>query len=64
MKKNVGNIDKYLRLVIGVVIGVVGYLNESWWGWVGLVPIMTGFMNFCPAYFPFKLSTSKKDSEA
>ncbi|MCP5064372.1 MAG: DUF2892 domain-containing protein [Ignavibacteriae bacterium] len=64
MKKNVGSIDKYLRLVVGVAIGVVGYLNESWWGLVGIVPIMTGFISFCPAYFPFKLSTTKKDNDA
>ncbi|MEE9431786.1 MAG: DUF2892 domain-containing protein [Melioribacteraceae bacterium] len=64
MKKNMGSLDKNLRLFVGVAIGVFGYLNESWWGLVGLVPIMTSFMSFCPAYFPFKLSTIKKNSNA
>jgi len=64
MKKNMGSIDKTLRLIVGVAIGVFGYLNESWWGLAGLVPIMTSFMSFCPAYLPFKLSTAKKDSNA
>ncbi len=64
MKKNMGSLDKNLRLVVGVAIGVIGYLNESWWGLVGLVPIITSFVSFCPAYLPFNLSTTKKNSDA
>ncbi len=65
MKKNVGGIDRILRVILGVVILVVGYLNSSWWGLVGLVPIATGLMNFCPFYLPFNLSTSgKKDNNS
>ena len=61
MKKNMGRLDKTLRLVVGILILVVGYLYESWWGLIGLVPIMTSLTSFCPFYIPFKLSTIKKN---
>ena len=63
MKKNMGSLDKNLRLVAGIVILLVGYLNSSWWGLVGLVPIITGLVSFCPAYLPFNMSTLKKSKE-
>jgi len=59
MKKNMGSVDKTLRLIVGVLILVVGYLNDSWWGLVGLIPIITSFMSFCPFYVPFKITTIK-----
>jgi hypothetical protein len=59
MEKNMGSVDKKLRLIVGVLILVVGYLNESWWGLVGLIPIITSFISFCPIYVPFKISTNK-----
>ena len=60
MKKNVGSIDRLLRLIVGAVIIVWGVYAESWWGVVGIVPLMTGLMNWCPLYVPLKLSTIKK----
>ena len=63
MKKNMGSLDKNLRLVVGIVILLVGYLNSSWWGLVGLVPIITSLVSFCPAYLPFNMSTLKKSKE-
>lgn len=59
MKKNVGGIDKNLRLLAGVVIIVIGYLNSSWWGLVGIIPILTSLSGFCPFYLPLKMSTLK-----
>ncbi|KAA3610718.1 MAG: DUF2892 domain-containing protein [Calditrichaeota bacterium] len=58
--KNVGSADKIIRIVLGVAIGAWGIWAQSWWGLVGLLPLGTAFMGFCPAYFPFKLSTIKK----
>ncbi len=60
MKKNIGSLDKNLRISLGAIILIIGYLNDSWWGLVGILPIITSFMGFCPAYFPFKFSTIKK----
>lgn len=51
MDKNVGNIDKVLRIAAGVVLigltlgGVIGI-----WGWIGVVPLATGLVGWCPAY--------------
>lgn len=60
MKKNVGSVDRLLRIIVGAVIVVWGVSAESWWGLVGLVPLMTGMLNWCPVYLPFNLSTIKK----
>jgi len=59
MKKNVGSVDRLLRLIVGAAIVVWGVYAENWWGLVGLVPLMTGLLNWCPVYLPFKLSTIK-----
>jgi hypothetical protein len=50
MIKNVGGIDKIIRFVIGGVILLVGIIFSSWWGLIGLIPIVTAFISFCPAY--------------
>ncbi len=64
MKKNVGGADRIIRLVLGIIIAVVGWMNHSWWGLIAIVPIATALMNFCPLYLPIKLSTAKKDGDA
>lgn len=58
MKKNVGGIDRGLRIVAGLVIGGVGIYFHSWWGLVGIIPLATGLIGWCPAYCPFKISTT------
>jgi hypothetical protein len=59
MKLNVGSSDKVIRLVIGVAMLAAGYFYQSWWGLVGLIPIGTALVNFCPAYALLGLSTRK-----
>lgn len=58
MQQNVGTTDRILRIAFGVALiaaSVLGYIGP--WGWIGLVPIATGVFRFCPAYWPFGLST-------
>jgi hypothetical protein len=58
MKSNVGGIDKILRIVVGAgLIGatVAGMLPV--WGYVGIVPLATGLMGWCPLYPILGLST-------
>ncbi|MAT57309.1 MAG: DUF2892 domain-containing protein [Melioribacteraceae bacterium] len=62
MKTNVGSTDRILRIVLGVVIIAVGFYYQSWWGVIGIVPLATAFMRWCPAYLPFGISTCKTDS--
>jgi hypothetical protein len=50
MKRNIGSIDRGFRIVAGIGIIAVGYYLQSWWGAVGLVPLATGLMRWCPAY--------------
>ena len=50
MQKNVGEKDKAVRLLIGVVIIGIGIYFKSWWGAAGLIPIISGFLNYCPLY--------------
>ena len=56
-----GSTDKTMRIILGVIILIVGYVYESWWGLIGLVPILTSIVSFCPFYLPFKISTLKSD---
>jgi Inner membrane protein YgaP-like, transmembrane domain len=58
--KNVGSTDKIIRIVLGVAIGAWGIWAQNWWGLIGLVPLGTALMGWCPAYFPFKINTAKK----
>lgn len=53
MNANVGGIDRGLRIVAGVALLSLVYLLEGparWWGLVGLVPLFTGLVRWCPAY--------------
>ena len=61
MKCNVGPTDRLLRIIIGLVILVIGYINENWWGLIGLVPLLTGLLRWCPVYLPCKISTDKTE---
>jgi Protein of unknown function (DUF2892) len=51
MKTNVGGIDRILRIVIGLVlIGLAATGAIGAWGWIGVVPLATAAMGFCPLY--------------
>lgn len=51
MKANVGGIDRVVRIALGLVLlSLVVVGPKSLWGLVGLVPLATGLMRFCPFY--------------
>ena len=62
MKTNIGKIDRVLRLLAGVAIIAAGVYFKSWLGAIGIVPILTALVRFCPAYVPLGISTCSKDS--
>jgi len=62
MKPNVGSVDRTLRVILGIVIIAAGVYFKSWWGLVGLAPILTAVIRWCPAYLPFGISTRKGES--
>jgi len=55
--KNVGSADRAIRLILGLVIIAIGYYYQSWWGAIGIVPIFTALIGWCPAYMPFGINT-------
>ena len=62
MQKNVGSIDRALRMAAGLGLLSLVFLLEGgarWFGLIGLVPLATAFMRWCPAYVPFGISTCK-----
>lgn len=58
MTKNVGGIDRILRIVIGLaLIGAAATGTVGLWGYLGLVPLATGLMGWCPPYAMFGFNT-------
>ncbi len=51
MKLNVGGIDRILRISAGLVlVGLAATGTVGAWGWIGVVPLLTGAVGFCPLY--------------
>ena len=49
--RNVGGMDRVLRIVVGLVlIGLAATHTVGVWGWIGVVPLLTGAIGWCPAY--------------
>jgi hypothetical protein len=60
MKVNVGGVDRIVRIVAGLaLIGWALFANGPLWAWIGIVPLATGLLNFCPAYSMLGISTCK-----
>ena len=58
MKANVGGFDKIARILAGVVLlGLAATGTVGAWGWIGIVPLATGLMGWCPAYNIFGMNT-------
>ena len=61
MKQNVHNIERVVRVIVGLaIISLVFVGPESAWGWVGLIPLATGVIGWCPPYALFGFSTCRK----
>jgi len=60
MTCNIGKVDKIIRLVLGVVIIVWGVMNNSWLGAIGLIPLGTALMGWCPLYSILGINTGCK----
>lgn len=53
MKKNVGMIDRVVRILLGVALITFALIGEgvtAKFGWVGVIPLLTAFAGFCPVY--------------
>jgi hypothetical protein len=63
MKRNMGSVDKTVRIILGAIIIVLGLYFQTWWGLIGVVLLLTSFLNFCPLYVPFGISTKKENPD-
>ncbi len=61
MNKNVGGIDKILRIIVGIALIASTFFVPamSLWGWIGVIPLLTGLFNFCPFYPLLGISSCK-----
>ena len=56
--KNEGGVDRAIRVVAGLALLSLVFVGpQTAWGWVGLVPLATGLIGWCPAYSLFGINT-------
>jgi len=63
MTCNMGKGDRIIRGIVGIVALAAGLYFRSWWGLIGLIPLGTALVGFCPAYVPLGINTAGKDQE-
>ena len=60
MQRNIGNIERAIRVLAGVIlVGLAATGNLGLWAWLGLVPLATGLIGWCPPYAILGISTCK-----
>lgn len=56
--RNVGTIDQVLRIIAGIVLIALVFVGpKTVWGWIGVIPLLTGLVRWCPAYALFGIKT-------
>ena len=64
MDKNIGSADKWIRIIVGLFLISLDFWGpRTAWGWIGLIPLATALIGFCPLYAPFKISTRKHEQK-
>ncbi|WP_022948755.1 YgaP family membrane protein [Methylohalobius crimeensis] len=61
LQPNVGSKDRMIRIIAGVAIVAVGLYFKSWWGAIGLLPIATAVLRWCPGYAPLHINTCEAE---
>jgi hypothetical protein len=58
MKKNVGGIDRVLRMILGIGLLTVVFIGpKTLWGLIGIIPLVTSLFSFCPLYTVIGMNT-------
>ena len=60
MTKNIGSADLTIRVVIGIAMIFWGLLAQNWLGAIGLVPLLTATLRWCPAYTLLGINTDQQ----
>lgn len=62
--RNIGTLDRIVRIVLGIVLVALVFVGpETRWGWLGLVPLITGVVGFCPLYRLLGITTRHDDGQ-
>lgn len=64
MKFNVGGIDRVLRILVGLGLIAWALMDGPVWAWIGIMPLATGVIGFCPAYPLLGMNTCSMKKEA
>lgn len=60
MTRNVGGIDRTLRILVGAgLVAAAATGTVGWWGYLGVVPLLTGLVGWCPPYALLGFNTCK-----
>lgn len=60
--KNLGSIDRIVRVLIGIgLIALVFFGPRTPWGWIGVVPLLTAAVSFCPLYRLFGIRSCRSE---
>ena len=58
LQNNEGRIDRWVRIIIGVVLLALVFTGpKTPWGWIGVIPLLTGLVGSCPVYSLLGIST-------
>lgn len=61
MKQNIHNIERVARVIVGIIILSLVFVGpKTWWGLIGILPILTGVIGWCPPYQLLGISTCKR----
>ena len=59
LQRNIGTTDRIVRVLVGLALLVLGIALKTWWGVIGVIPVLTAFVGICPAYIPLGISTCR-----
>ena len=63
MKANIGTVDRVVRVIVGLAIIGAGIYFRNRWGLLGLLPLLTAGIRFCPLYVPFGITTCTPETK-
>ncbi|GJL81790.1 MAG: membrane protein [marine bacterium B5-7] len=62
MGANVGSIDRAVRVIAGIILIALVFVGpKTPWGWIGLIPLATALIGWCPAYTLLGIRTNQSD---
>lgn len=61
MTQNIGNAERVIRAVVGLALIAIVFVGpQTPWGWIGVVPLATALLGWCPPYAMLGISTCRK----